>query len=648
MAHAEGALANPWKQLRGVGKCAQSVDVDADNLFASKRSLLTSKPGKFELPHSCTSWEQMVSLLDGISDQAVLGGNPYLTLLHACGRRSLWHWGLALLGRMEALQLTPDVRCQNVAISACARSKHWEAGVSIFQSLKDLTMALNAVSYNAAIHACTQASRWQHSLATLCDMQLSQMVPDIVTYNTTLNSCEKGSKWQQGVALVAAMQASAVAPDLHCYSTLLSACAKSGDWQRNLEYFADMLEKGLKPDVFVYSALLTACQRGTQWARGLEILGAMRGACLDLDQINLEIAVTLCEVGGHWGYALALMEEMRQKYCSPTVVSYIALIRASENYETQELQQGGIVPELASLKEELFKSVRKYAFEILQDEGVQTVERASPSQAMPGSSPSTNIYLVYAIDMLHKHGKLDTELEASFRERIYAPVLDVLQQLGHHRVSGMPVIPPARPVRGGIRTLAMHAGLGTYFTTDMLGALGLASGVSLWLSRAQATVWSALQASFPTAAQLPYTAIGRQLRVWVSFSVLPQPMSEDGMPLRLQSSGRVVAHGRHPWEQGEVLLPPIYAYHDRAQHAERRALLQVAQLLTENGAPGMSPVGTVRLYAVHTPCISCLAVFSQFKALFPRVRLTVAFASWQETREQIVRLMQTADNKRVP
>eukprot|EP00929_Paragymnodinium_shiwhaense_P099820 TRINITY_DN6169_c0_g1_i1.p2 TRINITY_DN6169_c0_g1~~TRINITY_DN6169_c0_g1_i1.p2 ORF type:complete len:140 (+),score=24.93 TRINITY_DN6169_c0_g1_i1:69-488(+) len=45
--------------------------------------------------------------------------------------------------------------------------------------------------------------------------------------------------------------------------------------------------------------------------------------------------------------------------------------------------------------------------------------------------------------------------------------------------------------------------------------------------------------------------------------------------------------------------------------------------------------GTVRLYATHTLCISCLAACCQFKRLLPNVKLEVAFDVWRETRRWV-------------
>merc|ERR1712194_899923 len=67
---------------------------------------------------------------------------------------------------------------------------------------------------------------------------------------------------------------------------------------------------------------------------------------------------------------------------------------------------------------------------------------------------------------------------------------------------------------------------------------------------------------------------------------------------------------------GSYVLP-VFAQHDRSNHAERQALIKViarvqeaseAQNDAEFEAEAAEVTGTVRLYASHTPCISCMAL----------------------------------------
>ena len=84
---------------------------------------------------------------------------------------------------------------------------------------------------------------------------------------------------------------------------------------------------------------------------------------------------------------------------------------------------------------------------------------------------------------------------------------------------------------------------------------------------------------------------------------------------------------------GEEHLLPVLREHDRSQHAERKALLQVME---QSRGPG-----ALRLYASHTLCISCLAVCCQFVAVCHEIQLLVEMDVWRETvrwtREEIAK-----------
>jgi len=94
---------------------------------------------------------------------------------------------------------------------------------------------------------------------------------------------------------------------------------------------------------------------------------------------------------------------------------------------------------------------------------------------------------------------------------------------------------------------------------------------------------------------------------------------------------------------GSYVLP-VFAQHDRSNHAERQALIKViarvqetcgAKTDAEFEAECAEVTGTVRLYASHTPCISCMACFCQFQRLFPKVKLCVDFDDWRDTRRMV-------------
>lgn len=88
----------------------------------------------------------------------------------------------------------------------------------------------------------------------------------------------------------------------------------------------------------------------------------------------------------------------------------------------------------------------------------------------------------------------------------------------------------------------------------------------------------------------------------------------------------------------------MFAQHDRSNHAERQALIKIIARVQEACGANTDDefeeecanvTGTVRLYASHTPCISCMACFCQFQRLFPKVKLCVDFDDWRDTRRMV-------------
>jgi len=105
---------------------------------------------------------------------------------------------------------------------------------------------------------------------------------------------------------------------------------------------------------------------------------------------------------------------------------------------------------------------------------------------------------------------------------------------------------------------------------------------------------------------------------------------------------------------GSYVLP-VFAQHDRSNHAERQALIKViarvqeacgAQTDEEFERECAEVTGTVRLYASHTPCISCMACFCQFQRLFPKVKLCVDFDDWRDTRRMVEMARREEEYKR--
>eukprot|EP00811_Abedinium_folium_P034036 NODE_6953_length_1622_cov_4.854181.p1 GENE.NODE_6953_length_1622_cov_4.854181~~NODE_6953_length_1622_cov_4.854181.p1 ORF type:complete len:531 (+),score=127.77 NODE_6953_length_1622_cov_4.854181:146-1594(+) len=472
-------------------------------------------------------------------------------------------------------------------------------------------VAPNTVSLNAAIHAWARGGQWQRSITLLCEMPQLAVEVDVVSCNTAISSCARSGKWQHSLALMRLMQHIGVEPDGRIFGALIGALAHNGDWARCLVWFDKMQRRRISPDVHSLSALMSAYRKAGEWAEGLRFVHSRRE---QLDDVALETGLTLCELGGRWREALQFLDRME----APTAGSCCTALVACERSGDEGAQ---------ARMHDLLSDIRRHAMELLEKSGAATASSAA----------SKSVHLVLALDMLQRHGALDSELEAAFRERCYAPVLEALRH-----VAGAPRPQPPH----SLPPLIMHHSLGASFTVEALGALGLSDGdTAQWRRMAEMATSAALRRTLGTSA--PAKPAARELAVWCSYLVSPLGARSPGAPSPslLRSAGTVVPHGRHAWPEGVQRLAPVFANHSREQHAERRALLRVAERIVAvarcgggtwaDDAPGALATGTVRLYCVHTPCVSCLAVFCQFARLFPRLRLSVAFSTWAETREAI-------------
>lgn len=81
-------------------------------------------------------------------------------------------------------------------------------------------------------------------------------------------------------------------------------------------------------------------------------------------------------------------------------------------------------------------------------------------------------------------------------------------------------------------------------------------------------------------------------------------------------------------------LEPVFVHIHRDDHTERRAILCLCRAIVRRcGYDGLAGVsGVVKMYIAHFPCISCLAVVSQFIRLLSSVRLELDFDNMWKTR----------------
>lgn len=240
------------------------------------------------------------------------------------------------------------------------------------------------------------------------------------------------------------------------------------------------------------------------------------------------------------------------------------------------------------------------------------------------------VHAVVAVELLHWHGKLAGTLETAFQKCVYSPVLPRLKRLTSREASadedfkidkntGRKL---SRPSRVHDQVLEKQFTLGYAFTDVALRALNRRHEAD-WIWQAQYQGRKELNLVETAPEEDP------QAKDLVSFS--QGHVTRDGEEI-VQVRGRSVGHNDYA---SNIWILPVFVDHDRSAHAERQALLVMLQAVpmdkdTEGVVEGVT--GQARVYATHTPCISCLSSMCQFTRCFPGAGLKVCYDQWKETR----------------
>ncbi|CAK0899264.1 unnamed protein product [Prorocentrum cordatum] len=243
------------------------------------------------------------------------------------------------------------------------------------------------------------------------------------------------------------------------------------------------------------------------------------------------------------------------------------------------------------------------------------------------------VHAVVAVELLDWHGKLGGSLEHSFRKCVYTPVMPRLLRLttrersafDDYRADGPNGRKISRPSRVHDATLERQFTLGNMFTVQALAELGRVDDAR-WLTRAQCTGRRELVSAEVEAGEDP---AAKDLISW-SEAIIKTP---DGKEIQIRDRPN-----GHTEATFNIWVLPIFVDHDRNNHAERNALLLALEHMpmhsVHEGVDGVYE-GAIRVYASHTPCISCLSSMCQFTRAWPEAKMRVTYDQWRSTRRWI-------------
>lgn len=238
------------------------------------------------------------------------------------------------------------------------------------------------------------------------------------------------------------------------------------------------------------------------------------------------------------------------------------------------------------------------------------------------------VFGVVAVELLFGHDRLDEEVGCAFQRAVFDPVMERLKFYAD------PTTPearsPAKSWRLQDRILERQFSLSGPFTEQASLDLNMSHMNDPFFPEAQRASRAVLASHDVEATDDP---VSSALIAWSSHNLT---IGEGPRAVTSLCRTRPVGYGDKV-PVSEWLLP-VFVEHDRSNHAERMALLYMGHIVKDAGGrlhPDAPIKGTVAVYASHTPCISCLSVFCQFKQKLPGVRLWVIFDAWSSTRRWI-------------
>ncbi|CAE8652243.1 unnamed protein product [Polarella glacialis] len=594
----------------------------------------------------------------------------------ACASGGQWRNALLLMKDMEAEGLAPNSRTYAAAISACEKAREWPWALLLLADMQGLGLEANVYCFNAAISACEKGGQWLRGLDLIAAMAVARAQPDVVSFSAATSACEKGGNWAWALELHGQLKLHGLQPNVVSFGAALSACSCGSDlpWSSALVLLGEMPLRGVAPNMVSYNSALHACEKAGEAELALQLLIDAKGLGLTPSPVTYGAALRACQRGGFWESALLLWHELKTFTSAKGQTADADLASCTFGITACDAN-GGPRAQSCWLLQELRRCCR------LKLPGPSVLGQARPV--------AEEVYQVFgSMDVLHERGHLDALTVSSLGRWLLKPAF---ARLRHLLVSGQGVVGAVfgssndGSVAGGVGDsarskhgvpeaswrlhepfLERQPTLGGVFTSETLCRLGLLAtstsrqaGAALWPASAQPAARRILSELADPGAELN----SRDIVAWLAFAV--------GIfgARKLLCRGRSVGFGAASFDTSssenfigsvkisdssasmqieaekedssctnlaESLLVPVLREHDRSLHAERSALLALTEEIFTNleGARqetllgDNAPHGSVRLYAGHTLCISCLAICCQFQGLFPAVRLQVAMDIW--------------------
>lgn len=494
--------------------------------------------------------------------------------------------------------------------------------------------------FSVVLKALAIDGQWRRAVRLVREMRDIGVEPNIISYNLLLQAMSKDKQVDKALGILAEMRDRCLVPDLTSHNLVIGA-VKPREWHRALQHLEDMAAEGVEANWESFVNASMPCEEAFEWAMVLSLFNIVRGGGMKSNSVGYNYALSACVKGKQWEHGLSLIAEMEKHNYDPD-------FRLKQDTEAQSRGLDKAPPpepsrrstplpdniwarkqQLRDLREQdkIRQEERRLEKERLHRDGRERDRQERSRQ--PPQERSTVGEQPRQTKEVHSITDGADDSSSRWQERVPdSPRKD--QAKGPGGASS-----PQVAARGPEHRAEPAKKTGTARDDQHQGPGAAASSQG----REQRA--------------LPVEASGDALQ-----RVAPEFPNEERTEARekpRQTRGSDKQASRRKLRDPGSYVLPVFAQHDRSNHAERQALMKIiARVQKASGAQSdeafeaecAEVTGTVRLYASHTPCISCMACFCQFQRLFPKVKLCVDFDDWRDTRRMVELSRREAEKKR--
>ncbi|CAE7896552.1 EMB2654 [Symbiodinium microadriaticum] len=334
----------------------------------------------------------------------------------------------------------------------------------------------------------------------------------------------------------------------------------------------------LKPDIIVYAAVCNAFEKAERWRQTSRLLSALHHHSCEPDRALWNSAATACVAGRQWRDTLQIIRE--QLVTSAQVADAVAATAALQAATTGTRWSLALVLARPADADLPFYQAKLQAMqgqkEVVPDmDSMAGLLRAAGRRLAGMAAPALDLGMeVEAIEVLHGQGHLTEDLLAASR-RLLAPASSALARL---RSCSDDTAASTLQRQWGLGSVLSDEVLQTTDGSERCRHLGASRR---WLAGARHQARACVSAAEDVSEPAPPSRPATRWLGCIAAGSLYKGADVLGLPslaIRRWALGHRAASGGFV-EEGRLL--EVFVDHDRSQHAERRALLLLLQLLLQ-------------------------------------------------------------------